>query len=146
MEDIHDRLRSQAVRLLAEIAYYELVDDWWQKSRVVYSEDAKIWQDIKTCLGGGRFVLTRGEEENEKIMDLLESLYQANHRIPVEKAREIYLHFLAKNSRKAFLFYYFFDRTYRSPELITFLSSLPEAMLNDDYVREKLRECQSEIQ
>lgn len=139
-------LMSAFVRNLANFAFYQIMDEWWERSRELYSEENEIWQNISDVLEvHGKLLLGRGKEKDERIMDLLESLYQANHRISLEKAREIYLHFLGKGSRKAFLFYYFFDRAYRSPELITFLS-LPEVVPNDEYVREKVRQCQSELQ
>ena len=82
---------------------------------------------------------------DEKVMDLLESLYQAHHQIPVEKAREIYLPLLEKGNRKAFLFYFFFDRNYASTELSSYLRfSRDEEEEEDDYVSEKINTVRQE--
>ena len=129
-----DQLYRGIVKSLCTIGYNNLLEEWWRKSRELYSEEDVLWEVVADNLSMGKLILGTGKDDI--VLDLLISLYQARHQIPVEKAREIYLPFLAKGEVKAFLFYFFFDRSHHSPELTTFLS-LPYSH-RECYVREKI--------
>lgn len=80
-----DKLYHDIIRGLVEIGYNNLLEEWWRVSRELYSEKEELWEEITPSLSQGKLILGTGKDDI--VLDLLISLYQARHQIPVEKAR-----------------------------------------------------------